>query len=74
MVEMELKNLVDEFEALEDQISDLRIDQKGVLDRVNSSGYDKKAFKKVISLRKLQAYEREQQEQAVKELMLKLGM
>ena len=70
----DLKQYIDRFENVQNEVDAAKADQKEILEEVTRAGFDAKAFKKVISIRRkeLDAYEAE--EHAVQQMMITLGM
>ena len=70
----QLKAIVERIENLEGQIGELRSDQKDIYAEAKGNGYDAKALRKVIALRKLSAEDRQAQEAILETYMHALGM
>jgi uncharacterized protein (UPF0335 family) len=58
----QLKSIVERVERLEAEISDLNADKSDIYKEARSNGYDVKAIKKVVSKRKLDDNERQEQD------------
>lgn len=70
----QLKSVIGRIEKLEDEKSGLAADIKDVYAEAKGNGFDTKAIKKIISLRKLDAQEREEQETILDTYLRALGM
>lgn len=70
----ELKSFVTRIENLEEQKSALSEDVKSVFAELKSRGYDQKAVRSILRLRKLDPNERTEQEAIVETYMTALGM
>lgn len=70
----ELKSFVTRIENLEEQKSALTDDIKDVFTELAARGYDKKAVRQILKLRKLDPNERTEQEAIVETYMTALGM
>jgi uncharacterized protein (UPF0335 family) len=68
-----LRQYVSRFENLEVEIKALRSDQTDILKEAASAGYDKKALRTVLRLRKMDADERAEQEALIDTYMRALG-
>jgi uncharacterized protein (UPF0335 family) len=68
-----LRQYVSRFENLEAEIKGLRDDQKDLLTEAVAAGFDKKALRTVLRLRKMDQQEREEQEQLIDTYMRALG-
>lgn len=70
----ELRNFIERVERLEDEKSTLTLDIREVYAEAAARGFDKKAIRKIISIRKQDA-EKRREEQAVLQLYAEaLGM
>ena len=70
----QLRSIVERIENLEGQIGELRSDQKDIFAEAKGNGYDAKALRKVIALRKLSAEDRAAQEAILETYKAALGM
>lgn len=70
----ELKSFVTRIENLEEQKSALSDDIKDVFTELKSRGYDQKAVRSILRLRKLDPNERTEQEAIVETYLVALGM
>ena len=69
-----LKQIIDRIERLEEEKKGLAADIKDVYSQAKSQGFDTKIIRKVISLRKVEATEREEAEQLLELYMAAIGM
>lgn len=70
----QLKALVERIERLEEEKRTLSEDIKGVYAEAKGHGFDTKILRKVISLRKKEAAEREEEESMLDLYLAALGM
>ena len=70
----ELRRFIDRIENLEQQKAALSDDIKDVFTELAARGYDKKAVRQILKLRKLDPNERTEQEAIVETYMSALGM
>ena len=70
----QLRSIVDRIEALEAQKSDLSADLREVYAEAKANGFDTKILRKVISLRKKEAAEREEEQSMLEVYLEALGM
>lgn len=70
----QLKSIVERIEHLDDEIKELRGDQKDIYAEARGVGYDVKVLRKVIALRRQDANERQEQETLLETYMLALSM
>ena len=70
----ELKSFVTRIENLEEQKSALTDDIKDVFTELKGRGYDAKAVRQILKLRKLDPNERTEQEAIVETYLVALGM
>jgi uncharacterized protein (UPF0335 family) len=70
----QLKAFVERVEKLEEEKKAISDDIRDVFAEAKSSGFDVKALRKVISLRKQDADERKEQEAILETYLLALGM
>ena len=68
-----LRSLVDRIERLEDEKKILGSDIKDIMAEAKSSGYDVKALRAVLQLRKMDASAREEREMLIDTYMRALG-
>ena len=68
-----LQEYIERIERLEEEKKDVQCDIKGVYSEAKSQGYDKKALKAVIKLRKMDAASRQNYEAALDAYMAELG-
>ena len=61
----ELRNFVADYERLEQELADVKRDQTDLLTVIKSKGYDVKALKKVIAIRKRNAGELAEEQETV---------
>ena len=69
-----LRSLVERIERLEEERKALASDIKDIYAEAKSAGFDVKALRKLISLRKVEAREREELEGLLEVYMRALGM
>jgi uncharacterized protein (UPF0335 family) len=72
--EGQLKSLVERIESVNEQIKDLTDDRGEIFQEAKSGGFDTKALRKIIALRKLSANDRAAQESILETYMQALGM
>ena len=70
----QLKALVERIETVNDQIKDLTTDRGEIFVEAKGSGFDMKALRKIIALRKLSSEDREAQDQILETYLIALGM
>lgn len=70
----QLRSIIERFENLDGQITDLRNDQKDILSEAKGNGYDVKALRTIVRMRKQDVGERAQQEAILETYMHALGM
>ena len=70
----QLKSLVDRIERLEEEKKTIAADIKEVYAEAKGNGFDTKILRKVISLRKKEATEREEEQSMLDLYMAALGM
>ena len=70
----ELRRFIDRIERLEGEKTALSDDIKDVFTELNGRGYDAKAVRQILKLRKLDPNERTKQEVIVETYMSALGM
>jgi uncharacterized protein (UPF0335 family) len=70
----QLKTLIERIERLEEEKAALSNDIKEVYAEAKGNGFDTKAIRKVIRIRKMDATEREEQDAILELYMSALGM
>ncbi|WP_442907468.1 DUF2312 domain-containing protein [Kaistia sp. MMO-174] len=70
----ELRSLVERIERLEEEKKGIADDIKGVYGEGKANGYDTKALRKIVALRKKDASEREEEEAILELYKNALGM
>jgi uncharacterized protein (UPF0335 family) len=70
----QLKTLIERIERLEEEKAALSNDIKEVYAEAKGNGFDTKAIRKVIRIRKMDATEREEQDALLELYMSALGM
>lgn len=70
----QLKSYIERIERLEEEKAALATDVREVYAEAKANGYDTKVMRKVISLRKVDAAEREEQDQLLELYQQALGM
>ncbi len=70
----QLKSYIERIERLEEEKASLGTDIREVYAEAKANGYDTKVMRKVISLRKVDAAEREEQDQLLELYQQALGM
>lgn len=70
----QLKSFVERIERLEDEKKIISDDIKDVYAEAKGNGFDVKVLRKVVSLRKLQPHEREEEEAILDVYLHALGM
>lgn len=70
----QLKSIVERIETFNDQIKDLSEDRGEIFTEAKGNGFDVKALRKIIALRKLSESDRSAQEQILETYMHALGM
>lgn len=70
----QLRSLVERIERLEEEKKSLADDIKGVYGEAKAHGYDTKAMRKIVALRKKDANEREEEEAILELYKNALGM
>lgn len=74
MVAEEIRQFIERYERLEAEKRDLAEDQKGVMAEAKGRGFDTKALKRVIQLRKMKPDERAEFDAVVEMYTAALGM
>jgi uncharacterized protein (UPF0335 family) len=70
----QLKAIVERIETVNDQIKDLTTDRGEIFLEAKGNGFDTKALRKIIALRKLSSEDRAAQDQILETYMNALGM
>lgn len=70
----ELKSIISRVEQLEAEKSGLAADIKDIFAEAKGNGFDVKAIKQIIKIRKMDASDREEQETILETYMSALGM
>lgn len=70
----QLKAIVERIETVNEQIKELTDDRGDIFTEAKGTGFDVKALRKIIALRKLSADDRAAQEQIIETYMNALGM
>jgi uncharacterized protein (UPF0335 family) len=70
----ELKSFIERVERLEEEIKALNSDKSDVFSEAKSRGYDVKALKKIVALRRQDADERKEFEAVLDTYLAALGM
>lgn len=70
----QLRSIVERVEKLDEEIKELRDDQKDIYAEAKGNGYDVKALRTIIRMRKQDANERAEQETILETYLHALGM
>lgn len=70
----QLKSIVERIEHLDGEIKELRSDQKDIFAEAKGQGFDVRALRTIIRMRKEDANERAEQETILETYMHALGM
>lgn len=70
----QLKSIVERIENLDGQIKELRSDQKDILTEAKGNGFDVKALRKVVALRKKDPADRAEEAAILEAYLHALGM
>ncbi len=70
----QLKSIIERIERLEEEKKALSEDIREVYGEAKGSGFDAKALRKIVSLRKLDSSERQEQDAILEVYMQALGM
>lgn len=70
----QLKALVERIETINDEIKGLSDDRTDIFSEAKGNGFDTKALRKIIALRKLSSEDRAQQDAILETYMNALGM
>lgn len=68
-----LRAIVERHERIEEEVKALRSDQKDIMQEAKSAGYDQKALKAVMKIRKMEPQAREEHEMLVDTYLRALG-
>lgn len=69
----DLKSYISRIESLEETKADIASDIKDIIQEAKSAGYDPKIIRLVVKLRKIDAAEREEQDQLVETYLREVG-
>lgn len=70
----QLRSIIDRIERLEEEKKGIAEDIKEVFAEAKANGFDVKALRKIVSLRKIEVSERHEQEMILDTYMRALGM
>lgn len=70
----ELRSIIERVERLEEEKTALTLDIKEVFGEAKGKGYDVKALRQIIKMRRKDAHEREQEEAILDTYLVALGM
>ncbi len=70
----QLKSVVDRIETINGQIKEMSDDRADIFSEAKGNGFDTKALRRIIALRKLSSEDREAQDQILQTYMHALGM
>lgn len=70
----QLRSIIDRVEKLEEEKSAIGADIRDVFAEAKGNGYDVKALRQIIKIRKMDAHERDEQETILDTYMRALGM
>jgi uncharacterized protein (UPF0335 family) len=70
----QLKSIIERIENLEEEKRNIASDIKDVYGEAKANGFDPKILRKVVSLRKQEASERQEQEMILETYLRALGM
>lgn len=70
----QIKSIVDRIETVNEQIKELTDDRSDIFAEAKGNGFDVKALRKIIALRKLSSEDRAQQEAILETYMQAMGM
>ena len=70
----QLRSIIERIENLDVQINELRTDQKDIYAEAKGNGYDVKALRTIVRMRKQDAHERAEQEAILEAYQHALGM
>lgn len=70
----QLRSIVERIERVDGEIKDLNADKADIYGEAKANGYDTKALKKIVALRRKDANEREEEEAILELYKNALGM
>lgn len=70
----QLKSIIERVEKLEEEKKTIGDDIREVFSEAKGNGYDIKAIRQIIKMRKMDAHERDEQEQVLDTYLRALGM
>lgn len=70
----QLRSIVERIEKLEEEKTNIGADIRDVFAEAKGNGYDVKALRQIVKLRKMDAHERDEQETVLATYMRALGM
>lgn len=70
----QLRSIIDRVEKLEEEKNAIGADIRDVFSEAKGNGYDVKALRQIIKIRKMDVHERDEQEQVLDTYMRALGM
>ncbi len=70
----QIKSIVDRIEQVSEQIKELSDDRADIFSEAKGNGFDTKALRKIIALRKLSSEDRAAQDQILETYLNALGM
>lgn len=70
----ELKSIISRVEKLDEEISGLQADKRDIFAEARGRGFDTKAIRQIVKLRKMDAQEREEAETILDTYLVALGM
>lgn len=70
----QLRSIIERVERVEESIKELQDDRKDIYSEARSNGYDVKALRTIVRMRKQDANERAEQEAILETYMAALGM
>jgi len=70
----QLKSIVERIERLDGEIKELRDDQKDIFSEAKGNGFDVKALRTIIRMRKMDVNDRQEQETILETYLHALGM
>lgn len=70
----ELQKGIDRIERIEEEVKSQNADKKAIYDELKSKGFDTKAVRRIVALRKLPEIDRQAQEELVDQYKHAMGM
>ncbi len=70
----QLRSIIERVERLEEEKAAIASDIKDVFAEAKGNGYDTKAIKQILKIRKMEAHERDEQEAVLDTYLRALGM